>query len=421
MKNRNSIISTLLILPLLITSLFSFEISETITVPSGSFDIGGNPPAHTWPLPIHQVTFTHDMELAKYTVTNQNYVDMLNYAMDESLIEVSNDFVINLDGDQQELIIFDSPTWGAICEISYSYGIQTFIVDDGKENRPTSMVTWYGAAFYCNMISKQAGFTELYDLETWECEEYSDESYRLPTEYEWEYAARYNDGRRYVWGNQVPNPSLANYYLNVGTTTDVGSYSPEGDTELGFCDMAGNVWEFTNDWFQDHYNSYPETNPTGPDTGDHKVMRGGSFSSPDNYMWACRRAWVDRDYEDDSNGFRFMKTSSLLNNIENNYELSIMNYELKQNYPNPFNPVTKINYELRISNYELAEIVVYNSVGQNVWSSIVGAKNLSPGTSATPTHGSIQFDGTNLNSGIYYYSLVIDGKKMDTKSMILVK
>ena len=99
--------------------------------------------------------------------------------------------------------------------------------------------------------------------------------------------------------------------------------------------------------------------------------------------------------------------------INDNYELSIMNYELKQNHPNPFNPVTQINYELRITNYEFAEIVVHNSVGQKVWSS----GNLP----FTIHHSPLYFDGSKLNSGIYYYSLVVDGKKMDTKSMILIK
>ena len=107
MKKKNLNVSVFLFFALLGTSLFSFDISETITVPSGSFDVGGNPPAHTWPLPIHQITFTHDMELGKYTVTNRNYADMLNYAMDEGLIEVnSGDFVINLEGvsDHQDNI-----------------------------------------------------------------------------------------------------------------------------------------------------------------------------------------------------------------------------------------------------------------------------------------------------------------------------
>ena len=96
--------------------------------------------------------------------------------------------------------------------------------------------------------------------------------------------------------------------------------------------------------------------------------------------------------------------------IENNYELAITNFELKQNYPNPFNPVTKINYELRITNYESAAIVVYNSKGEQVWD-----KSLVLGSS------SIDFDGSKFNSGVYYYSLLLDGKNVETKSMVLIK
>ena len=101
--------------------------------------------------------------------------------------------------------------------------------------------------------------------------------------------------------------------------------------------------------------------------------------------------------------------------INDNYELAITNYELKQNYPNPFNPVTKINYKLGITNYKLAEIVVYNTMGQMVWSSPVTRYGILPVT------GSIIFNGSKFNSGIYYYSLIIDGKKIDTKSMLLMK
>jgi len=100
--------------------------------------------------------------------------------------------------------------------------------------------------------------------------------------------------------------------------------------------------------------------------------------------------------------------------INDNYQLSIVNYQLKQNYPNPFNPVTKINYELGITNYELAEIVVYNATGQQVWSSPITVHS-------SQLTGFILFNGSSFNSGIYYYSLVVDGKKMSTKAMVLIK
>ena len=98
-----------------------------------------------------------------------------------------------------------------------------------------------------------------------------------------------------------------------------------------------------------------------------------------------------------------------------NDQLSIVNYQLKQNYPNPFNPQTRINYELQITNYELAEIVVYNAMGQEIWS-----KNLLPNPSSLNPNTCF-FDGSAFNSGIYYYSLIVDGKKIDTKSMVLLK
>ena len=106
--------------------------------------------------------------------------------------------------------------------------------------------------------------------------------------------------------------------------------------------------------------------------------------------------------------------NTLISNIECNYEQQITNYELMQNYPNPFNPKTRINYELRIRNYKKIEIVVFNSQGQEVLSlSITDHRSL--------ITGSIQFDGSRFNSGIYFYSLIIDGVKLESKSMILIK
>jgi len=107
--------------------------------------------------------------------------------------------------------------------------------------------------------------------------------------------------------------------------------------------------------------------------------------------------------------------TSIVGIEDDNYELRITNYELKQNYPNPFNPVTKINYELRITNYELAEIVVYNAMGQSVWSQNLSTDHSSPITDYCT------FDGSKFNSGVYYYSLVVDGKRLSTKSMVLIK
>ena len=107
-------------------------------------------------------------------------------------------------------------------------------------------------------------------------------------------------------------------------------------------------------------------------------------------------------------------TSNSVGIEEDNYELRITNYELKQNYPNPFNPLTRINYELRITKYKSAKIVIHNTIGQLVWSSPVTRYG-------SPVTDFVLFDGSKFNSGIYFYSLVVDNKQLSTRKMILLK
>jgi serine/threonine-protein kinase len=147
-------------------------------------------------------------------------------------------------------------------------------------NHPVVNVDWNQASAYCEWAGG-----------------------RLPTEAEWEKAARGPDGNKYPWGNENPTCYKANYYPCVRNTRKVGSY-PEGVSYYGALDMAGNVWEWVNDWYAGSYDINQLNNPTGPSSGIYRVLRGGSWFSLDWGVRSAYRSWYYPDYWDGSWGFR---------------------------------------------------------------------------------------------------------------------
>ncbi len=226
-------------------------VGQMVTVEGGTFTMGD-----TWgdgssnELPVHQVTLTYDLEVGKYEVTFDEY-----------------DAFCDATGRNKP----KDSGWG-------------------RGQRPVIWVSWWDAIAYCNWLSVKKGLPVAYRLKGEVSEGQLLDSngnvttditkvvgYRLPTEAEWEYAARggkYNSPYKYSGSDNVGD--VAWYDSNSGgKTQEVGKKSPN---ELGIYDMSGNVWEWCSDWYSNtYYDNSPTTNPYNNTVGSYKVVRGGGW------------------------------------------------------------------------------------------------------------------------------------------------
>jgi formylglycine-generating enzyme required for sulfatase activity len=259
-----------------------------VLVPAGTF-IMGDGVTHCGEEE-REVTLTHSFYLGRYEVTNQEYVAAVQWAYDLGHVTVDSSSVRDaLDDSKEKLLDLD----GSECEIAFDEDSGTFSTVNAK--CPVKHVTWYGAARYCDWLSLQQGFPRAYEHGgDWSCnggDPYGAGGYRLPTDAEWEYAAQYEDERIHPWGDETPDCGRANYYGCLGSTSPVGSYpgAPDISGELLY-DMAGNVWEWCNDWHECLLGTTPETDPVGPSSGASRVVRSGCWYAGDCALRCASRA-----------------------------------------------------------------------------------------------------------------------------------
>ncbi len=241
-----------------------------ILVEGGTFKMGQPNPnvgGNKWSSdeqPVHEITLS-SFYIDKYEVTNAQFCKFIN--------AVGN----KIEGDGKWLDIGDEDS-----KIVEEGG--KFKPIPGFEDHPVLELNWYGAKAYAEWVGK-----------------------RLPTEAEWEYAARGgNKSQGFKFAGSNIADDVAWYSDNSNNSTHpIGSKKPN---ELGIYDMSGNVWEWCSDWYQeDYYKSSAKKNPQGPESGKYRVLRGGAWVSIQQQIKTTSRDYGFRNDAFNLNGFRCVK------------------------------------------------------------------------------------------------------------------
>ncbi|GAB4577947.1 MAG: hypothetical protein Fur0022_06790 [Anaerolineales bacterium] len=231
-----------------------------VLIPGGTFNMGANPDdalAEMDERPQHPVTLNR-FYLDQYEVTISQYAMFL--ATNGGHAPAA---CLGLTCVKTSFEALDSHLiWN---------GGTIYQAEPGFENHPINFVTWYGAQAYCEWVGG-----------------------RLPTEAEWEYAARGTDARLYPWGSEPPDPTHALFNTGFEALLPVDAF-PGGASAFGIWGMAGSLWEWTADWYaEDYYANSPAANPLGPEEGafrDPRVLRGGGWDSlPEDLRATARQA-----------------------------------------------------------------------------------------------------------------------------------
>ena len=237
---------------------------ETVPIPGGSFMMGSDDFAEA-ESPPHPVA-VNPFRMDKFEITNRQYAAYLNAI--QRVVDAEGNELVDI-GDRDLQLGFTVN------------GLE--ILNPEAADHPVVEVSWYGAVAYCEWAGG-----------------------RLPTEAEWEYAARGTDGRHYPWANDPLDIGLLFDWSTAGPTAAVGSHK-EDVSFFGVSDMGGNVAEWVLDWYDQHYYKIsPQDNPRGPEMGIGRTARGGATSPRPRDMRVTVRRRYSPGVTGRSVGFRWV-------------------------------------------------------------------------------------------------------------------
>jgi len=264
---------------------------EMVRVEGGEFEMGCTPEqgsdCGSYEKNVHKVTLS-GFYMARTEITNEQFLPFLNFLAPKIAFYV---------GDT-EIKYNDIPIVPLDKQFTYKASTNgvVFSVAPGFEKLPVVNVSWNAAMEYIKWLNAATG-----------------KKYRLPTEAEWEYAAR--------GGHKIPRaPFRPTKYAGSNNVDEVAwhtgnsgskvhAVATKNPNELGLYDMSGNVWEWCADWYAESYPTASQTNPTGPTTGSNRVNRGGSWNGDAVRCRVSRRDYWGPDYRSNFLGFRVASSS----------------------------------------------------------------------------------------------------------------
>ncbi len=303
----------------------SVDVPEVLPVAAGAFQMGDVFSEGTAPeLPVHTVTLSA-YQLGKYEVTNQQVVDVYNWANGQGYFNT-------LNANEARAFSPDVPLLdmaASDCQVTYTGTAFEVESRDSQSmaDHPVLEITWYGAAAYCNWLSEWAGLTPVYDTSTWTAN-FANDGYHLPTEAQWERAAAHDvaapTGNHWRYGQTSDAISAADvnydnanplgltaspYTATVGWYDGVNAGTVDSPSPTGAYDMSGNVMEWCHDWYDpDYYDTSPATDPTGPAAAQtYRVNRGGPWSLAADYCRTARRGVARPNKSTYNIGFRIAR------------------------------------------------------------------------------------------------------------------